>query len=245
MLWIDLEWSGSIKRVNEEFKLLSSINWSQISSLLRPFFRFRLEGWWWDFRSWVPQVSDDALNFHPVYLKIRSMQVFSDDLAGAVRCHSSIKKVVLRSYLDPKSTERSRSGDMWTRLREGPQADHIDICGALGGWRQITVIRVWKNYKMSRAAPHRRLLPVISRVKLQPFSWNRRLWGLMLDKARTVWVSANPDYIVLWNFGELIEPFKHLKQLQTLWKHVAYPRNYGFWCRNQANWRWQYISAGL
>ena len=74
-----------------------------------------------------------CLEFSPVYPKIRSMQVFSDDLAGAVRCHSSIKKVVLRSYLDPKSTERSRSGDMWTRLREGPQADHIDICGALGG----------------------------------------------------------------------------------------------------------------
>ena len=44
----------------------------------------------------------------------------------------------------------------------------------------------------------------------------------MSDKARTVWVSANPDYIVLWNFGELIEHFKHLKQLQTLCKHDAY-----------------------
>ena len=140
MLWIDLEWGGSIKRVNEQFKLLSSINWSQISSLLRPFFRFRLEGWWWDFWSWVPQVLDDALNFHPVFPKIRSMQVFSDDLAGAVRCHSSIKKVVLRGYLDPKSTERSRSGDMWTRLREGPRQTILIFVGLSGAEDRLRLL---------------------------------------------------------------------------------------------------------
>ena len=68
------------------------------------------------------------------------MQVFSDDLAGAVRCHSSIKKVVLRSYLDPKSTERSRSGDMWTRLKEGPRQTILIFVGLSGAEDRLRLL---------------------------------------------------------------------------------------------------------
>ena len=148
-----------------------------------------------------------------------------DGLDGSVSCHGTpqARKWSSPVYLDPKSTQRSRSGDMWTRQKEegGPERATLILVRLSGAEDRLWLLGLGRITKWVLLCHTTTACACNLLVKIQPFSWNHPLWRWTsaCSPARSVWVLANPDYIVQWNFAELIKHLEHLKQLVSMKQH--------------------------